>query len=416
LRQANTAVFQLQGFSGTGTSAASVESFITSQNTGTANVQTSGAGTTVNYTTGTCTTPAPLLAGSTGAKSIGSIATDIASVKSSQSVLSETTGRLSDADLCVIVDAAVQRWAAAGLGKDQIAALSLINFRVSDLPGSYLAESSSGLVNVDADAAGHGWFIDPSPLDDREFGSGTFSTGLRANLAEASAGRIDLLTTVMHEMGHALGVSDTYFAGENCSIMYGLLSEGVRRLPVSGQAEGAVAGSVSGTHFLATTVNLSIGTLAASETVTIKIRVAINDPLPAGVCQITNQATVTADGGISVTTNPTATSVDAQPPTITCPANIVANTDAGQCSKSNVTFSVTTTDNCTATPGIVCVPPSGSTFPKGVSTVTCVATDDGGNTNSCSFTVTVSDAQPPSITCPRTSWLRRTVARAARPM
>ena len=95
----------------------------------------------------------------------------------------------------------------------------------------------------------------------------------------------------------------------------------------------------------------------------------------------------------------TVTVIDTQPPTITSPTNIVRSTDPGQCSASNVTFAVTTTDNCPGTV-VVCTPASGSTFPKGVTLVNCVATDAAGNTNACSFTVTVIDNQPPTITCP----------------
>ena len=45
------------------------------------------------------------------------------------------------------------------------------------------------------------------------------------------------------------------------------------------------------------------------------------------------------------------------------------------------------TDNC---PGVTvaCVPPSGTPFPVGTTTVTCTATDASGNTATCSFTVT----------------------------
>jgi hypothetical protein len=45
-------------------------------------------------------------------------------------------------------------------------------------------------------------------------------------------------------------------------------------------------------------------------------------------------------------------------------------------------------------------PASGSTFPVGTTTVSYTANDGSGNTNSCSFTVTVNDTEPPSITCP----------------
>jgi HYR domain len=94
----------------------------------------------------------------------------------------------------------------------------------------------------------------------------------------------------------------------------------------------------------------------------------------------------------------TVTILDKELPSVTCSSNIVANTDPGQCSKSNVTFTATASDNC---PGVTvaCVPPSGSTFAKGVTTVRCTATDASGNTNSCSFTVTIRDLEPPGVTC-----------------
>jgi subtilisin-like proprotein convertase family protein len=90
---------------------------------------------------------------------------------------------------------------------------------------------------------------------------------------------------------------------------------------------------------------------------------------------------------------------DTQPPIINCPANITVNASPGQCS-SNVAFTVTATDNCAGTPMVVSAPLSGSSFPVGTTLVTCTATDASGNTNSCTFTVTVRDNQPPTIVCP----------------
>jgi hypothetical protein len=48
------------------------------------------------------------------------------------------------------------------------------------------------------------------------------------------------------------------------------------------------------------------------------------------------------------------------------------------------------------------MPPSGSTFPVGTTTVTCTATDAHGNTGSASFhvTITAADSTPPHITVP----------------
>jgi hypothetical protein len=87
----------------------------------------------------------------------------------------------------------------------------------------------------------------------------------------------------------------------------------------------------------------------------------------------------------------TVTVIDTQAPTIACPANLITNTiNAGDATVS-VTFAApVASDNC---PGVsvVCVPPSGSQFPRGTTTVTCTATDAASNQTSCSFTVKVFD-------------------------
>src|SRR5262249_51247418 len=60
-------------------------------------------------------------------------------------------------------------------------------------------------------------------------------------------------------------------------------------------------------------------------------------------------------------------------------------------------------DNCPSpTLSQTAGPASGSLFPAGVTTITYTATDAGGLTATCTFTVTVSpDTQPPSIVnCP----------------
>nr|AUN37115.1 hypothetical protein [uncultured bacterium] len=91
---------------------------------------------------------------------------------------------------------------------------------------------------------------------------------------------------------------------------------------------------------------------------------------------------------------------DTQPPVITCPANKSAGTDANQCSAA-VTYALpSVSDHCSGVGVPQCNPPSGSVFPKGTTTVTCTVSDTAGNQASCSFTITVNDTQPPSMTCP----------------
>ena len=67
----------------------------------------------------------------------------------------------------------------------------------------------------------------------------------------------------------------------------------------------------------------------------------------------------------------------------------------------------TATDNVGVTSGPTCVPPSGSTFPIGITTVTCTASDAAGNIGSATFTISINkmvqnDTTPPviSITSP----------------
>lgn len=78
---------------------------------------------------------------------------------------------------------------------------------------------------------------------------------------------------------------------------------------------------------------------------------------------------------------------------INCQANITRNADSGQCG-ATVTFA--TPSGSGSCGSIGCVPPSGSFFQRGTTTVVCSASSG----SSCSFTVTVNDQQPPTITCP----------------
>jgi hypothetical protein len=118
---------------------------------------------------------------------------------------------------------------------------------------------------------------------------------------------------------------------------------------------------------------------------------------PKGTTTVTCTATDPSNSMASCTF--TVTVNDNQMPSVVCPSNVVTNTDPNQCSAVVNYATPAASDNC---PGatVVCSPPSGSSFPKGTTTVTCTATDTSSNTADCSFTVTVNDNQNPSITCP----------------
>src|SRR5439155_15271112 len=76
------------------------------------------------------------------------------------------------------------------------------------------------------------------------------------------------------------------------------------------------------------------------------------------------------------------------------------NTDVGLCTAAVTWTAPSASDNC-GLASMVCDPPSGSVFNKGATTITCTATDTSGNTNACTFTVTVNDGEAPVIAgCP----------------
>jgi hypothetical protein len=82
-----------------------------------------------------------------------------------------------------------------------------------------------------------------------------------------------------------------------------------------------------------------------------------------------------------------------EPPSLDLPADMTV--DATSPAGATVSYSVTATDDNDPSPDVECAPVPGSTFPVGTTVVSCTATDDGGLTDSGSFSVTVvgADAQ-----------------------
>jgi hypothetical protein len=89
---------------------------------------------------------------------------------------------------------------------------------------------------------------------------------------------------------------------------------------------------------------------------------------------------------------------DTQPPVITVPDNIVVPTNPGR-NDAVVNYTVIISDN---QPGatVACLPPSGSVFAMGTTTVVCTASDAAGNRATSSFTVTVTDREKPVLMMP----------------
>ena len=126
---------------------------------------------------------------------------------------------------------------------------------------------------------------------------------------------------------------------------------------------------------------------------------SIDPPGPYQLGETTVILTVEDDSGLSDHCIATITVIDSEPPVIACPDNIIVNNNTGLCG-AVVNFELTGTDNCDNEVDIVSIPPSGSFFPKGTTTIDCTATDNSGNESTCSFTVTVEDNEAPIIVSP----------------
>jgi len=117
-----------------------------------------------------------------------------------------------------------------GTYRRAVSRLHGVTFEVADLPGLYLGKADGNRVQVDNDAGGNGWFIGSArPM------TGSLPRKSRPRAATRPGQRAcrshDLLTAVLHEMGHALGLDDTYAAQDRDNLMYGFLTKGERRLP-----------------------------------------------------------------------------------------------------------------------------------------------------------------------------------------
>ena len=145
-------------------------------------------------------------------------------------------------------------------------------------------------------------------------------------------------------------------------------------------------------------VSFTVSATDNCSSLTVVSSPASGSVFPKGTTTVTVTATDAAANTSTCTF--TVTVNDTQPPAIVCPASIIVANDPNLCSAVVNYAPPVVGDNCPGISAPVCNPPSGSTFLKGTTAVTCSVTDLSGNTSPCSFTVTVNDTQAPAITCP----------------
>ena len=128
----------------------------------------------------------------------------------------KTTNISGDSSIDQVMDTALGIWQDA-LGMDEPLDIQLV---ITDLGGTQLGEGQitavdeqgrpvAGIVTLDDDAAGLGWYSDISTT---AFGGGELEGGVAytADINSDAAGHYDLLTVLLHEIGHVAGFTDTY--------------------------------------------------------------------------------------------------------------------------------------------------------------------------------------------------------------
>jgi hypothetical protein len=122
--------------------------------------------------------------------------------------------------LAPIIKEAISRWSSLmQLDAAHLDLLNQITFQIWDFDGLVLGQAleADRTIILDSDAAGYGWFIDATASDDSEFAvNGT------------AAGDMDLLSVVMHEMGHILGFGHQTANEQLSGIMAEYLTAGTR--------------------------------------------------------------------------------------------------------------------------------------------------------------------------------------------
>jgi hypothetical protein len=148
-------------------------------------------------------------------------------------------------DAQLLLEAAVARFGQAGVPQSVLDELSTLEIQIGNLPAGIAGLAQPGIIILDNDAAGHGWFIDPTPTVDEEYAADGVA------IDPDAIGRVDLFTVILHELGHQLGLEDLDPATDPHNLMTGTLNPGQRRLPDPNALEILFAGDSFLDHLMA---------------------------------------------------------------------------------------------------------------------------------------------------------------------
>jgi hypothetical protein len=92
-----------------------------------------------------------------------------------------------------LLSEAIRRWKLIGADARTLRGFQV---RIADLPDATVSRVAGKTIWIDRDAAGWGWFVDPTPRNDSEFTSAG---------DQGEQGRVDLLTVLFKGIGQSLG-------------------------------------------------------------------------------------------------------------------------------------------------------------------------------------------------------------------
>ena len=162
-------------------------------------------------------------------------------------------------------------------------------------------------------------------------------------------------------------------------------------------------------------VSVSFPTSASASPAVAPLTIGSSATFALGVTTVTYTATDNSGNSSNTRTcTYTVTVKDEQAPTFTgCPVNRLFTITSGCSYTYNGWADPVASDLCSG-PAVLGAPSSSNplvvisgtssnriaTFPTGITTISYAATDTKGNTRTCTFTVTIQEAVPPTITCP----------------
>lgn len=456
VRQRQATTVRLPGYGGANNDNAAVVAYLTGRNTLTTAAAANSVPTGGGFIGGAaCTAPSfagPITSDESTAAAFAvnspktGVVSDDDAGSSSSDILYVSKGdikggprvvKLTPSELTAMAEAAIARWAEAGLSARSMAKIQAFTFDIADLPEGQLAVTRGSKITLDESAAGYGWFFDATPSDDNEFGVAVPDKELQTTETSSAHGRVDLLTVLMRQFGNSVRSTKAKLQGPQAWLMEGTLEPGTRRAPAfhksdvakaaAPKSEKAVAASnkssvadqqsyqqvaslnkprsskVRRHHAVLASpptsfadVLLNIGVLPAGKTITITFDATVDDPFPGPGAQVCNQGTVsgtnftdvlTDDPAVGGLADPTCTLIDLQADLevekLDTPDPVIAG--------NNITYTINFTNNGPNASGatVTDATPAGTTFVSAAVTTGTgwsIADPGVGNTGNVVFT------------------------------